>query len=106
MGYSVQRAGESKCATEVLSDVPAFALAGALGSTGHCFDGFRRKCLQRAVLALLGFGSEGKVMESMLLATCRNDAPSGGCGSKAAQVNLYSVQYALRFLGLRVLVFG
>ena len=45
-------------------------------------------------------------MERMLLATCRNDAPSGGCGSKTAQVNLYSVQYALRFLGLRVLVFG
>ena len=45
-------------------------------------------------------------MERMLLATCGNDAPSGGCGYKTAQVNLYSVQYALRFLGLRVLVFG
>ena len=85
---SVQRVGESKCATEVLSVVPAGALAGALGSTCHCFDGFRRKCLQRAVLALLGSGSEGNVMERMLLATCRNDAPSGGFGSKAAQGNL------------------
>ena len=45
-------------------------------------------------------------MEKMLLATCRNDAPSGGCGSRKAQVNLHSLQCALRSLGLRVIVFG
>ena len=49
---------------------------------------------------------EENVLRRMLFATCRNDRSSGGGDCKTSQQNLYSVVYALRYLGLSVAVVG
>ena len=58
------------------------------------------------MLTVLEASSEAPVLLRMLKATCSNHFASGGAESQIAQTNLYSVSYALQYLGLRVEVFG
>ena len=62
--------------------------------------------LQASMMTLMCGEPEEHILRRMLLATCGNDKPSGGGMRKISLLNLYSVEYALRKLGLCVLVVG
>ena len=74
-----------------------------LGFTPSVFEGWQNKCLQNAILGM-SEGRDRECLRRVFRKVCCNDAPSGGCGSRASQLNLYCVQHVLRKLGAFVLV--
>ena len=106
VGSTVRACSARVPASEERYVISGCALSDALLSVDEPMGGVRQKCLQNAVLRLLRGAPEELPLQRMLEATCSNDRASGGCECRIAQVNLYSVEYALRRLGLNVVVFG
>ena len=91
----------------VVHGVSAFGdLGAALLATACVLDGWRRKCLQGAVVACevvqpasSRWEGDGATYSSLLntfRSVCANHAPSGGCAGRLASQNLYTVQHVLR----------
>ena len=92
-----------RAAVELHHDLGSVAV---VQPTSSCMGNFARKCLQDSVLTLVRGSDEENILRRMFLVNSRNDSPSGGAGSKTSRLNLYSVEYALRRLGLSVAVVG